>query len=306
MQRLLSFLLPLVFIALLAGAGSFYLRAHPTALTEFSLAAPCSAPTVYKVGTIDPRFTMSTVVFATHLKEAADLWNTAAGKPVLSYDQTDPKAIPVNLIYDTRQEAVTVGQKIDSTEASQSNERAAIQAAQQKHLADEQAYADAVAAFNAASQRYAQEVQTVNASGGADKATYARLQTEQASLKEQQAQLKAQGDALSQEAADIQSRVAAFNQTVHQINQAVNTFNATVGGDFEEGEYVRDSTGAQHIDIYAFKSQSELLHTLAHEFGHALGLEHNQNPASIMFPYNKSGVTLSADDIAALKQVCKL
>ncbi|MGO9139739.1 MAG: matrixin family metalloprotease, partial [Syntrophales bacterium] len=44
---------------------------------------------------------------------------------------------------------------------------------------------------------------------------------------------------------------------------------------------------------------------LAHEFGHALGLKHNDNPQAIMYRLMQSdSLNLAPDDIAALKERC--
>jgi predicted Zn-dependent protease len=131
------------------------------------------------------------------------------------------------------------------------------------------------------------------------------LNAQQATLKETQAALEKQGAALSAQGAELKKEITAFNASVQGVNSVVKDFNAKAAGDFEEGQYIRDSSGAR-IYIYAFTNKNELFHSLAHELGHALGLAHNENLASIMYPYNKSGVNVSADDLAALKKLCNL
>lgn len=303
MNKFLPYLYGFFFVLVVSGTG-FYLHEHPITIPVQFAAKPCATPIPYTIGTIDPRFKVSEQDVLSHLSEAAAIWNTAAGKTVLVYDPTNAHAMPVNFVYDTRQETVTLGKAIDSTEASQNSERDQITALQQAYLAKQQAYASAIASFNSDSQAYAAEVRRVNASGGADTQTYTRLNSEQAELKQRQTELDAQGKELDTEGKQIQARVSAFNADVRNINSVVQNFNASAAGDFEEGQYVRNSDGTQHIDIYAYKDESELIHSLTHEFGHAIGLEHNSNPASIMFPYNRSGTTLSVDDKAALEEVC--
>jgi predicted Zn-dependent protease len=46
---------------------------------------------------------------------------------------------------------------------------------------------------------------------------------------------------------------------------------------------------------------------LAHEFGHALGLNHSKSAGAVMYPLIQSdSLELTVDDIAALKGHCKI
>ncbi len=295
----------------LVGAGLYFheqpidlVRVSSEAIASFF--APCTSPLPYTIGTIDPRFSLTRAQVVAKLADGAGLWNSAAGKSVLVYAPDNPQAMPINFVYDVRQQTVELGKSIDSTEASQSAERSSLDAAQRHYVSAQQSYGSAVADFNSASASYSTEVQRVNAAGGADKETYARLQSEQASLKSQQSDLRTEGAQLDAQATELKQKIDTYNARVKDINKVVTSFNSSASGDFEEGLFVRDANGKTHIDIYAYKNQSELLHSLAHELGHSLSLVHNQNPVSIMFPYNKDGVTLSTDDVAALKVACRL
>ena len=74
----------------------------------------------------------------------------------------------------------------------------------------------------------------------------------------------------------------------------------------EEGVYFFED-GKKEIDIYEFSSREKLIRVLAHEFGHALGLEHLDNPKAIMYYLNEgTNEKLTTDDLTALKQKCRL
>ena len=70
----------------------------------------------------------------------------------------------------------------------------------------------------------------------------------------------------------------------------------------EEGLY---NPKDQRIDIYFNIERKELLHTLLHEFGHALGLGHLENENAIMYPFTTQEITLSPEDIAAITKQCE-
>jgi predicted Zn-dependent protease len=75
---------------------------------------------------------------------------------------------------------------------------------------------------------------------------------------------------------------------------------------FERGRHVKEG-GEEWIDIFQFEDKANLLVTLAHELGHALGIGHNANPASIMSPLiHTDHLALTAEDEAGLKDACSL
>ncbi len=298
----------LILILLLCVSGSWYLYTHkdfnPVMAFKNKIHPPCAEAIPYSFGPIDKRFGLTKEQIVAKTKEAADLWNSAYGKDLFVYAPEDPSALPINFIYDRRQQTLTLGSAIDSTESSQQAERSNIESAQAAYKTAGNAYATAVQKLNADSKAYSDEVAAVNARGGATQEEYTRLTAEKAALSARQGELQVQADLLKKQAAALSQMIAEFNAKVQDINKIVDNYNATAGSDFEEGQYVQDAKG-RRIDIYAYKSQGELVHTLAHELGHSLGLNHNDNPASIMYPYNKNGVTLSKDDIDALHTICK-
>ncbi|MDO8571218.1 MAG: matrixin family metalloprotease, partial [bacterium] len=99
-------------------------------------------------------------------------------------------------------------------------------------------------------------------------------------------------------------QVDSFNESVAALNAKVAEFNKTAGRTFREGEYVRDSSG-ERINVFEFVGTTQLKRVLAHEFGHAIGLDHNDDSKSIMFAKNESGnLVASASDLSALRALC--
>lgn len=146
-----------------------------------------------------------------------------------------------------------------------------------------------------------------------------------ASVKTDQAQydmLKAQYDELKteiQNTRDIDQKnakidqlnalVPQLNALAERLNLSVETYNNTNdshGESFEEGLYSTDGTTTK-IDIYEFSNRDKLVRVLAHELGHALGMEHVDDPKAIMYALNQ-GTNESATkaDINELDIVCKI
>lgn len=65
-----------------------------------------------------------------------------------------------------------------------------------------------------------------------------------------------------------------------QLNHAVDQFNQR----FQPRLFDKGAFDGSKIMIYEFSSTADLRLTLAHEFGHALGLQHNHDPQALMFP----------------------
>ncbi len=267
---------------------------------------PCAEPLPYRIGTIDTRFHTDQATVERALEQAAGVWNTAAGKQVLTYAPGNPDAIPVNLVYDERQQSVALSEQIDSQKDRLDTQRSSIKELESSYDTLEKNYTAAKAAFDTKFAEYQQDVQRANSRGGATPDEYRRLNATSASLKAEEQALNAQVSELNSLASTIKSRVGMFNQSVNAVNDAVQTFNASADQDFDAGKYVRNATSTR-ITIYYFDTVPALTLEVTHEFGHALGLDHNSNPDSVMYPYAKTQkLVLSSEDIAALKQVCRM
>ena len=267
-------------------------------------AVPCAEPLTYYVAGIDERFAISEAELEEVLDDAAALWNTAAGKPVLT--RAEGGALPIRLVYDERQATANLGEIISTEQATYDAQKVKVDALIAAHEADEVAYNTRARAFETREAAYEAEVAKWNAQGGAPPQKYRELEERRRALEREQGQLAVQSAKLNSNVENINSAVAELNAFAAQVNTKVNVFNEFAGKDFDQGQYVEDAEG-KRITIYEFGDKTQLTRALAHEFGHALGILHTEDPKSLMYPYN-SGKTLSLaeEDITALKAVCEL
>lgn len=269
---------------------------------------PCHAPIEYRIGTIDPRFGLSEEDFIKDIAKASDLWSNAEGKPLFAYN---PKGtLVINLIYDTRQQATqkaaVLNEVIDETGRVASSVRAQYSSLQSSYNAAQAEYKAKVADFNEAQSAYNERVDYWNDKEGAPPAEYAKLSAQKRVLIQQLEALEAKRREINRLADEINALIDKYNLLVGHINTNVDAINnnGLVGTEFEEGVYTSNALG-QRIDIYQFDSKTALLRVIAHELGHALGLDHTEGTDSIMNPINLSeSFALSAEDLAALEGQC--
>ncbi len=273
----------LLALFILGFVGGWYLNTHRTQIDQFLTYYPCKTPIAYKIGRIDPQFHLTQEEFADDVDQAAKVWEKKWGSQLFRYD---PQAeLSVSLIFDGRQaqnsQISTLEKKLKGDD-----QKLTPQLAQYQQLSAD--FKQKLANFNT-------EVASWNQKGGAPADVYSKLFAEQEDLKKQATQLNNMGTALRQSTYD-------FNTQVSQLNQKITVFNDELQLKPEEGKY---DPNVDTIEVYLAPNQHEVIHTLAHELGHARGLEHVLSSTAIMYAYTSQAITPSSEDMAALTEVCQ-
>ena len=272
----------LILLFLLLGSTWFFKNYYSDISLLFK--SRCFAPIYYSIGDVDLQFKVSAEKLLYYSQQAAGIWENESDWNLFEYT---PKAnLTVNMVYDERQSLLN--------EVSGLQEDMSLD---QETLSKEiYRYKALVAEFQEKLKNYNEKVNFWNSQGGAPEDEYTELNRE---VRE----LKSESQSLNQVASRLNLQAENYNIKVYNFNQNVQDFNDELLKKPEEGLY---SQKENKIDIYLNVNDDEIIHTIAHEFGHALGVDHIYiNEESIMYPYTSDSLLLSNEDKNELNNICK-
>ena len=312
-MKILNKIIKLVIALALIGGLVFYFE-DDWRLAEKNLAdliIPCAKPLEYSLGDFDKKFGLSQEDFLKIIKQVGEIWQAPVGKALFNYAENG--ALKINLVYDSRQADTD---KLRSLGLSVHNDQASYEALKVKYKALEKTYQarkneldNIIKYYEEQKANYEDEVKAANRRGGVNPEEYAILEQERQDLNILTDSIKIKQAALNQTVDDLNAVAGVINRLIRGLNLTVgdyNTIGAEAAGEFQAGQYIRDAAG-ERINIYQFDDQPALIRVLAHELGHALGVDHLDNPQAIMYRLNESGNDkITADDLAELKKTCKI
>lgn len=270
----------------------------------------CEAPIPYNIGNVDPRFPLGKDAVRKTAQEAEAVWEHGLGKDVLVYDPE--AAFSIVAIFDERQKMSGEASELKQSIASYEKTSGEAEKKHAKLLAEYRSKARnfeaRVKRFNSALETYNAEVEKWNKEGGAPEEEYAELEKNRKELEEEEREIKREGAALEKLADTTNGLADTLKSQTDTVNGNIAKFQERYGDPrpFVQGLY---TPPLQSIEIFQFEGKDDLRLVIAHEFGHALGIEeHVSNDRSLMH-YLMGGQDLlsprlTAEDIAAYDIAC--
>ena len=282
------------------GSGTI---AEPERQAEAPEIATPDFPVDYSLGEFDERFGISKERFLQIAEEAKKIWEDAAGKRLFNLHPEGN--LKINLIFDWRQERLIEAKKakakIDETGRSFDELQSDYTERSRQLDNSRRSFDDAAQTFKIHLDEYNARVARWNGSTDHTDAGYSALQAagkevegEQHALEQKRTELNAQGEEFNKLGEKLTQLAQAHNVNVENFN---GTYVQT--RDFEKGLY-----DGKAINIYEFDKEDDLRLALVHEFGHAIGMGHVDNPKAIMYRklavQDISAIHLTSDDLNLL------
>lgn len=233
---------------------------------------PCQEPLTYRLGNIDERFNISNDELLSLMEEVADVWYSALDRPPVTYDPAGQ--VEIHLVYSDEQLRTEEEKELSGK----------IEAKRKQITPLKKEYDRLLKGLKKEEKKVQQNIskyddlrELLHSDSSKDKP---RITSDLNRLKniieQQQTKLK-----------DLQRRVNSkvdrLNFLSDQEDELITTYNDKFAKavKFDQGRYIKKGD-SEKINIYQFSNKAELRAVLAHELGHALGLDHVSNPTSVM------------------------
>lgn len=238
------------------------------------------------------------------------LWSEALTRPLLSY--SDSGQVAIHLIYSKEQQKTREERQL-SNRIELNKQQFNIREREYKRLSHN--YEKQQKDLKGLLSIYNKKVDNLND-------TFSKLKkdgiskNEKHAIKRKERQINNLKYRLDQKHAGLESLRKRLNQKTEQLkklsrktNELVSAYNEKFSDSrkFHQGQFTKRDD-QQVVKIFQFGNSLELKAVLAHEMGHALGLNHVENEESVMYylmdKQNMLDLALSKEDIEAMKNRC--
>lgn len=264
--------------------SGYQTRQHPqlkfNSLTD-RISSPFDTRLRYRIAEVDPRFKLSIEQVKVISQQATQIWKDGTGQDYFVYD---PHAqLAIHLIYDERQQESE--QRREHLSQLQSNQQHWLEK-KQKLDQIEQEIIRSKQFLDLKQQQLNQQIQSYNQeqqNAQQNRNSIANLEY----FQQRQQALTQNVQLLQQEINQYNQRIAELNQQIDELNALDQQLNASVTQykqRFKPHLFHKGLFNGKQVLIYEFESEDDLRLTLAHELGHALGIQHSDDPQALMHP----------------------
>jgi cell fate (sporulation/competence/biofilm development) regulator YlbF (YheA/YmcA/DUF963 family) len=243
----------------------------------------CSTPITFKIGTIDERFNLTPDELKKITGSASLIWENKYLMPLFIYDKDS--TLDINMVYS---EAHTILRSISEDQNIVNSEQTKLTASLAEYEQKRKALQSKIDNLNA-------EIKEWNDKGGATKEKYDRI-------KRLNAEIKKDIDAFNAYSNALNYKTQTYNFDVSKLNETISQFNDKLQESPEMGVYI---SGDNRIEIYFYEGANDLKNVIAHELGHAIGLNHIATVDAIMNPNASINTRYTTEDSDLLDKFCK-
>jgi predicted Zn-dependent protease len=268
----------------------------------------CNKILEYSLGSVDKSFGLSRDQFLKSIKEAEGVWEKGAGRDLFNYSGSGH--LKINLVFDQRQaDTLRMNKTLEGINSDEDKLKAVkieYDNLTAKLKQKEESFNLGLAQYQKDQAKYDTLLGVYNSKKEPDQETFNELNSQREALKSTLLALNVQKEEFNSLVSQVNTIAGIFNELAKKLNVRVVGYNEVQGAkdEFVSGLYTLDGK-TEKIDIFQFYDNKDLVVTIAHELGHALGLGHAIAPGSLMYPKSEGQKTeLSKEDLKMLSVLC--
>lgn len=301
------------FMLLIGAAAGYYFLSYQAPERNFSgKIIPCQQPLMYSIGSIDTRFGINKSDVAEAMRLASALWSEELGRPAAVY--SDEGNVIVSFVYDERQQLVDgemrFRERIESEQLRLDQFHRDYERLKQRFNEQSESYTRFARETTRDIDALNEWVSQRNGAGGLTERDASRFEEQKQEIERKQQQVLHAKSELDRMANQLNRSAEQLNRISAENNRLIDQYNEEFSGEnrFTKATYQNLPDGGA-ITVSTYLSKSELVLILAHELGHAFGLEHLPNSKSVMhslmggqelFPI----LQLTEEDKESIRNIC--